>query len=219
MNMKLFSAKICPFAQRTRITLKLKHVDYETAEVDFAAPRSQEHLESNPLGAVPTLVHDGRALFESNVINEYLEEVFPEPSLMPKEPWQRAVSRILMDYCNASFNKPFYEFLKNQDRKRDEELRNQVIGSFKFLNDCLMKWSPSGTYVWETFGLADIAFAPFFKRFVLLEHYRAMTFPESPEFRRVLRWRNALISHHAVLETSLSDEEYITAYEVYARGA
>jgi glutathione S-transferase len=82
-----FGGAIC--AQKVRLALAEKGLEWESRSV-LAELRSPEYLKLNPNGYVPTLVHDGRVLTESRIINEYLENAFPEPPLLPNDPFQRA---------------------------------------------------------------------------------------------------------------------------------
>lgn len=82
-------------SRRVRLCLAEKGLAYESRIVDMiqGEQHSPEYLAMNPNGVVPTLVHDGRVLYESSVIAEYLDEVFPEPPIRPADPYQRAVMR------------------------------------------------------------------------------------------------------------------------------
>jgi len=64
---------------------------------------SAEFLKINPLGQVPVLVHDGRVVTESTVINEYLEDLYPQPSLRPSDPYERARMRIWTKFVDEYF--------------------------------------------------------------------------------------------------------------------
>ena len=97
--MKLYQTYLSPFPTRVRLLLYAKHIPCEIVEPPgfHGDPRSKEsYVAINPIGRVPALVlDDGRMLPESEVICEYLEEVFPEPRMMPIDPWQRAQVRLL----------------------------------------------------------------------------------------------------------------------------
>ena len=86
-------------SKRVRITLAEKGVEWESVHLNLAKRENldPEYLKLNPNGVVPTLVHDGRVLYESNFIIEYLDEVFSEPALHPADPYERAHMRIWMD--------------------------------------------------------------------------------------------------------------------------
>lgn len=97
--MKLYQTYLSPFPTRVRLMLYAKNISCEFIEPPgfHGDPRAKgEYIRVNPLGRVPALVlDDGRVLIESEVICEYLEEAFPQPSLLPKDPWQRAQVRLL----------------------------------------------------------------------------------------------------------------------------
>ncbi|HEY2176942.1 MAG TPA: glutathione S-transferase family protein [Caulobacteraceae bacterium] len=102
--MKLYQTYASPFPTRVRLMLYAKGIDAEIIEPPgFHASTEDkgDYLAINPIGRVPTLVlDDGRALPESEVICEYLEDAFPEPALRPAEPWARARMRLLTRLCD-----------------------------------------------------------------------------------------------------------------------
>ena len=217
-SVHLYSIAVCPFAQRTRILLTLKGAKFELTEIDITKPRPDWFLKLNPLGQVPVIEHQGRVLNESSVINEYLEEVFPEPRVFPADPYQRAISRILIDKVNNSFVPAMYTLLMNQDSARAGELHEKAIESWRWLNQILMRHNPDGTYMWDQFGMADLSIASFFQRYCLNVYYRGFKIPQGPEFQRVRTWYDALLAHPVVKQTGMSDEDFIKLYEDYSLG-
>jgi len=89
-------------SRRVRLCLEEKGLKYESHPVDLGKleHHSPEYLKINPNGVIPTLVHDGRALYESGTICEYLDEVFPEPPLRPADAWGRASMRNWIRYAD-----------------------------------------------------------------------------------------------------------------------
>ena len=102
--MKLYQTYTSPFPTRVRLCLYAKRIDVEIIEPPgfHATTESKgDYLAINPIGRVPTLVlDDGRALPESEVICEYLEDAFPDPSLLPPDPWGRAQVRLISRLCD-----------------------------------------------------------------------------------------------------------------------
>ncbi len=88
-----FGNSVC--CQKVRMTLRAKGLAWEAVKVDLfkAEQYDPQYLKLNPKGVVPTLVHDGKAITESTLICEYLDDTFPEPRLIPSDPWQRARMR------------------------------------------------------------------------------------------------------------------------------
>lgn len=96
--MKLFQTYLSPFPTRVRMMLYAKGIEVEIVEPSgiHDANTKGDYMEVNPLGRVPALqLDDGRVLIESEVICEYLEDAFPEPPLMPSDPWQRSQVRLI----------------------------------------------------------------------------------------------------------------------------
>lgn len=89
---------VCSF--KVRLALAEKELAWIDRHVDLLAFEQlrPEYLALNPNGVVPTLVHDGVPVVESSVINEYLDEVFPEPPLRPRSAHARAAMRVWVKY-------------------------------------------------------------------------------------------------------------------------
>ncbi|MFP6781624.1 MAG: glutathione S-transferase family protein [Gammaproteobacteria bacterium] len=98
MTLKLYHNDMSSCAQKVRFVLHEKDLEWEGEELDLRAGEQLDEafLKINPKGLVPTLVHDGNILAESNVIIEYLNEAFPSPALLPEEPLARARVRAWM---------------------------------------------------------------------------------------------------------------------------
>ena len=92
----LYDAPGSPCARRVRAVLLEKGLDWTTRLVDLTRMEQKrpEYLALNPNGVVPTLVHGDRVLYESNVITEYLDDVFPDPPLYPRDAWARARAKM-----------------------------------------------------------------------------------------------------------------------------
>jgi glutathione S-transferase len=122
--------------QKVRIALCEKGLDWETIKVDLfrSEQYDPQYLKFNPKGVVPTLVHDGKPIIESTLICEYLDDTFPEPRLMPTDPWQRALMRVWTKAVDEglhegiteiSFSAVFRERMKNMPAElRESRFRN-----------------------------------------------------------------------------------------------
>lgn len=216
----LYSMAICPFAQRTRILLKLKNIRFDLTELESSRRMPDWFLKLNPLGQVPVIQHEGIILNESSIINEYLEEVFPATKVFPATPYRKAICRIMIDYCNHAFVPPMYRLLMNQARERDEELTRNALETWRWIDDFLMRHNPDGTYLFddEGFGMAELSYGPFFQRYCLNEYYRYFKVPEEQGYWRAIKWRDTVLRHPAVIETGMSDEAFIKYYYDYSLG-
>ena len=102
--MKLYQTYTSPFPTRVRLCLYAKGLDVEIIEPPgfHATPESKgDYYSINPIGRVPTLItDDGQALPESEVICEYLEDAYPDPPLLPPDPWGKAQVRLISRLCD-----------------------------------------------------------------------------------------------------------------------
>jgi glutathione S-transferase len=97
-------------SKKVRLALYEKGLEFESRLVNLQAfeQHDPEYLKLNPNGVVPTLVHDGRAVIESTLINEYIDEVWPEPALSPSDPYERARMRIWAKWSDEHAYKAVY---------------------------------------------------------------------------------------------------------------
>lgn len=93
--MILYSGTSCPFSQRCRIVLYEKGMDFEIKDID-QREKPDEIAAMNPYNQLPILVERDLTLYESNIINEYIDERFPHPQLMPADPVMRARARLFL---------------------------------------------------------------------------------------------------------------------------
>jgi len=215
-DITIYSVAACPYAQRTRILLDLKSLDAKLVELDLSKKRPDWFLAINPTGKVPALVHGGKPLNESSVINEYLEEVFPDPPVFPADPYRKAFARILVDYCNTTFATNMYRLLMEQDAARRPRIEAAANKDWIWLEDMLMRLAPDQDLPFGAFGMAELTYAPFFLRYALNEYFWGYDIPNG--LPRVRRWRQAALDHGAVKATALPADHYLKLYADYALG-
>ena len=118
--MTLYSGTRDPYSHRTRIVLFEKDVDYQIVEVDINK-KPKELVDLNPYGTVPTIVDRDLVLYESLLINEYLDERLPHPPLMPVDPVSRARARLMLN----RFDRDWYRLLPNIENS-DKKIANRA---------------------------------------------------------------------------------------------
>jgi len=211
-SLRLYSAQVCPFAQRTRLVLFAKGPDYELIEIDLDDP-PPEFQAISPYGKVPLLEHGEERLWESAVINEYIEECFPESPLMPDAPGQRATTRIWIDYANNYFVPLFYKLLLKQAVEEQHAIAVRLTESLRFLeSQALVQAAPY--WMGGEPNLVDFSFYPFFERFPVLEHFCGFTVPE--DCRRLANWLDAMVGLPAVRQYANSPAFYLERYQRHA---
>jgi glutathione S-transferase len=150
----LYDAARCPYCARVRIVLAEKGIEYETVEIDLD-DRPAWIYEKNPLGRVPVLEEDTFVLAESAVIDEYLEERYPEPPLWPADPGERALGRLLV-FRFDELSRPYYALRRGEEgaaARLDAELAglDELLQGQAFLSG-------------RDFGLADSSYVPWILR-------------------------------------------------------
>ena len=93
--MKLYSGTTCPFSLRCRIVLYEKGMDFQIVDVDLF-DKPEDLATMNPYNQTPVLVERELILYESNIINEYIDDRFPHPQLMPADPVLKARARLFL---------------------------------------------------------------------------------------------------------------------------
>ncbi len=165
--MVLYSGTTCPFSQRCRLVLFEKGMDFEIRDVDlFNKPEDISTM--NPYGQVPILVERDLILYESNIINEYIDERFPHPQLMPADPLQRARARLML----FNFEKELFvhvHVLENDkstgSAKTQDKARMEIRDRLTQLAPLFIK---NKYMLGEEFSMLDVAVAPLLWR---LDHY------------------------------------------------
>ena len=218
--MTLYHIPVCPFSQRVEILMTLlgqpDAIDFHT--VDITKPRPQWLIEkTGGSSAMPILeLEDGRVIKESLVILRYLLDRFPGAALTRTDPWERAVQNMLIA-LEGDFVSTGYRFVMNQDRAARARWREAMLSRYAQIDAFLEQHAEGGPWLFESFGLAEVTFTPFFMRFWFLEYYEDFELPDERRFDRVRAWRDACLTHPAAGQ--VSREEIVKVYYDYAKGA
>lgn len=203
--LKLYNYPDCPFCQKVRVVLAEKDLEYEEVLVDLRKQdqKTPEFLALNPYGKVPVLVDDETVVYDSTIINEYLEDEYPIPSLMPapEDSAGRARVRLLEDYCDNSFIPPTTVLLAQalkpegeRDEQRVEQARDELRRCLYFLREHL---DGKQFLAGDQFTLADAAFAP---RMMVLGR---LGFEFEPALAPVQQWLDRVRTRPSVAQLGL----------------
>ena len=153
--MTLYSGSTDIFSHRVRIVLAEKGVSYEVINVDMSA-KPEDLLEINPYGTVPTLVDRELALYEPNIITEYLDERFPHPPLMPVYPVARAKARLVIH----RFDREWGGLVKTIESGKPAEARPATKELTSYLSQLVPVFQSSPYFLGDEFTLVDCCLAP-----------------------------------------------------------
>ena len=165
--MTLYSGTTCPFSQRCRIVLYEKGMDFQIVDVDlFNKP--EDLAVMNPYNQVPVLVERDLILYESNIINEYIDERFPHPQLMPADPLMRARARLML----FNFEKELFVHVHTLESERNKANDKNHDKARAEIRDRLTTLAPlflkNKYMLGDEFSMLDVAIAPLLWR---LDYY------------------------------------------------
>jgi len=161
--MTLYSTATCPFSHRCRIVLHEKDMDFQVVDVDpNNIPEDIAVISSH--GKVPILVERDLVLYEANIINEYIDDRFPHPQLMPAEPVMRARARLLLH----RFEKELFchvESLEQGNQKVADKIRMEIANGLTMIAPIFDKQK---YILGDEYTMLDVVIAPLLWR---LDHY------------------------------------------------
>ncbi|KAJ7129237.1 thioredoxin-like protein [Mycena epipterygia] len=241
-DITLFGSCFCPFVQRVWVALEYLGIPYKYYEVD-PYKKPAELLEVSPKGLVPGLkLHKytpPRGLNESTVILEYFEDLAASTtrrSLLPTDPYARALVRLQCDHISRTLVPAFYRFIQAQEEgaqiESGKEFRTALeslvvlferaereimqgggasgIGEERALSAGLGLWLENGGL-----SLSDVIVGPWiFRASNVLKHYRGFELPTGDKFGA---WIARLFNHPAFKATCSTEELYLDSYERYAQ--
>ena len=172
MTIQLYGFWRSNAAFRVRVALALKNLDFEEIDIDILSGRQFDpgYAEVNAEHVVPTLVHDGRAIFQSLAIIEYLAEKFPEAKLWPADRAARAHARAisaemhsgfvpLRSECGMNLHRPIKAVALSNDARANVARIEEIWA------DCHARYGRQGPFLFGAFSAADAMYAPVVHRF------------------------------------------------------
>jgi glutathione S-transferase len=184
---KLYHFPLSMNSRKVRIVLLEKGLEFERVLVDLSKreQKNPDYLKIHPFGQVPALDDDGFIVYDSTIINEYLEDEYPYPPLFPADSEGKARARLMEDFRDNFFNPPFVEMIHEtrkpegeKDPKVIEHCKAQIVSCFARVENELQ----NREYLAGTFSIADIAFMA---NFDSLERFQI---PLDPKYRNMLAW-------------------------------
>jgi glutathione S-transferase len=206
-RLKLVSFELCPYVERSRIVLIEKRVPHEVQFIDLAN-KPAWFLAVSPMGRVPVLLVDDRPIFESMIINELIEELHPEPPLLPGGPIARAEARGWIVFANDVVMPASYAAMV---ARAGGATADAIARPLATIRDALGKLEAQaardgGPFLsGAAFTLADAAYAPFFRRWRAAEGWGPPEARLLPGFPAVSAWADALLARPSVREAEPAD--------------
>ncbi|HKQ26356.1 MAG TPA: glutathione S-transferase N-terminal domain-containing protein [Burkholderiales bacterium] len=194
--MTLYSGTTCPFSQRCRIVLYEKGMDFQIIDVDLYN-KPEDLAVMNPYNRTPVLVERDLILYESNIINEYIDDRFPHPQLMPADPVMRARARLfLFRFENELFAN--VDAIEGGTQKQAEKARQIIRDNLAQIAPVFVKQK---YMLGEEFSMLDVAIAPLLWR---LDFY-GIQLPK--QAAPLMKYAERLFSRPAFIEALTASEK------------
>jgi glutathione S-transferase len=184
---KLYDYVTSPNCQRVIVVMEEKKLPYEKIPVDLKKMEQKrpDFLKLNPYGKVPVVIDGSTVLYESLIINEYLNEKYPQPPLLPQDSGKRAKVRILIDYGMNHLDPPYQKIRKEMmkdEKERDPQLIETSRKELRHLLGRLEREIGDREYLAGDFSLLDAALIPRFMRLA------SMGVLPDPSLPRISQW-------------------------------
>lgn len=211
MPLKLVSFKACPFVQRAVIVLKMKAIDYEIEYIDLACPPDW-FLAISPLKKVPLLIVENSVIFESSVINEYIDEAFPVNRLHPEALLSKAQNRSWIEFCANVFMATF-RLTINESKVEFEQTLATLMQDFDQLEKKLIN---QPFFNGENFSLVDATYAPAFQRLNYLHSIHGAIF-DKKRHPHIFKWQSKLLKLSEVKRSCVPEIEELYCNLLWTR--
>jgi len=192
-KLRLYAMRYCPYAERAMIALSIKQIPHEVVNIHLKE-KPEWYLQRNPLGKVPAIEQNNKIVFESLVVAEYLDEVYTEHPILPKDPYERAQQKILTERLTKLPTAIYGSFAKRDDPKAIEA----IVDAIKFYEELLHddyfggkspSWADYMAWPWvERLGGLNVVLG---NKLPFAEHPKLVTYiarmKARPEIQRVLK--------------------------------
>ncbi len=195
--MTLYSGITDPFSHRCRFVLYEKGMDFEIIDVDMMN-RPDDVSVMNPYNKVPVLVERDLKLYESNIINEYIDERFPHPQLMPADPVMRARARLMLYQFERELFSQVEVLETSNNLKLREKAQAQIRANLEAISPMFAKYK---FMLGEEFSMLDVTIAPLLWR---LDHYQITLSKASAP---LLKFSERLFSRQGFIDSMTASEK------------
>ncbi|XP_075979218.1 uncharacterized protein LOC142978600 [Anticarsia gemmatalis] len=211
-KLRLYSTRYCPFAQRAVLTLNAKNLDYEVVNIDLV-DKPEWFITKSKFSKVPALeIADGMCIYESLVIVQYLDDVYPERQLFPKDPVTKAFDQIIVEACG-----PIYVLVYKLMKMPVTASEDDIAAYFKALAFLEEQLEERGTKFLdgEQPGYADYTIWPWFERIPSFEDKR--TNVDDTKYKLLAQYLNNMMQDPVVKEYLIPKKTYQEFHSAFAQ--
>ncbi|KAM9323790.1 glutathione S-transferase omega-1-like [Gastrophryne carolinensis] len=210
---RVYSMRFCPFAHRARLILAAKRIKHEVVNINLK-DKPDWYFKKNPSGAVPAIeTPDGKIVYESAVVCEYLDEVFPGVRLMPSDPYEKAQGRMLLEQYSGVISE-FYKIIFSMANNEDvDKSYDQLEEKLRTLEELLIKKNTL-YFGGDAVAMVDYLMWPWFERFPAFGLTTSFS-----KFPHVSAWNDRMMQDPAVQATFTKPDAHKSFFELYSQGS
>ncbi|KAM5140810.1 glutathione S-transferase omega-1-like isoform 1-T1 [Mantella aurantiaca] len=209
---RLYSMRFCPYAQRARLFLVSKGIKHEVVNINLKN-KPEWFFEKSPMGLVPSIeTSDGKIIYESPIVCEYLDEVFPGTKLIPSDPYAKAEQKMLLEAFSAILP-IFYKIMFAQKSKELTDLKSQFFEKFKKLEEALAKKN-TPYFGGESVSFIDYMVWPWYEKFSIFGLKDVLD-----KTANVKAWEDRMLHDPAVKATFTEPEDFLGFFKLYEQNS
>lgn len=216
--LRLYNMRYCPWAQRTVLILNAKQVPYEVVNINLIE-KPEWLVTKSPFTKVPSIeIEENIVVYESAVTADYLEDVYTDRPLLPKDPLKRAQDKLVLEHF-SKLTGIFYRVLKCPDTL-DDESKADFYGVLEYIQNLLVKRNTNFIYSDDQPGYADYLIWPWFERLPVLIKFSkgALEIPKD-KFERLLTYIENMKKDPAVSQYLLDESTHVKFINNYISGS
>ncbi|KAG8551740.1 hypothetical protein GDO81_004243 [Engystomops pustulosus] len=202
---RVYSMRFCPYAQRARLVLAAKGIKHEVVNINLKS-KPEWFLEKSPFGVVPSLeTSDGKIIYESPIVCDYLDEAYPGKKLTPADPYKKAQEKILLEHFSQIHSALYKVLFAKRANEDTTELKAQFFEKFKKLEELLTKKN-TPYFGGESLSMIDYMIWPWIERFNIFDVLEYLE--KAP---RINAWRSLMLQDPVVKDT-FTDPEVLSNF-------
>ncbi|KAL3839458.1 hypothetical protein ACJIZ3_024049 [Penstemon smallii] len=212
-EVKLIGAWFSPFSRRVEMALKLKGVEYEYIEEDLSN-KSPLLLKYNPIHKkVPVLLHNGKPIAESSIIIEYIDETWEGPSILPKDPYERAMARFWVKFIDEKCTVPMWKACSSPGEE-GEKAKEEAAQLLKFVEEEIKDKKFFGG---DNIGLVDISANFIGYWFGIIQELMGVELLTKEKYPNLCEWIDGYINHSFVKDNLPPKDKMTEVFKAFTQ--
>ncbi|XP_056385386.1 glutathione S-transferase omega-1-like isoform X1 [Hyla sarda] len=206
---RLYSMRFCPFAQRARLVLTAKGIKHEVININLKN-KPDWFFEKSPQGVVPSLeTPDGKIIYESPIVCDYLDEAYPGKKLTPADPYEKAQEKMILEQFSGVTTAMYKILFAKNDNQDVTELKAQFFEKFKKLEEALAK-RKSPYFGGQSASMIDYMIWPWFERFTVFDIEEYLE-----KVPNISAWQKLMLQDPSVKETYTEPDDLLSFMKLY----